>query len=150
MPPPSLCAQDNEVVYKCRGGEALHCLQTSVPEGCGRTPLCRECVMRNSVTKCFQGQAVSRARMTMEFLPGNGRKTRELLITTTPMTAGGERLALLVVEDITINDELEQALRRSEKLAVTGRLLTTIAHEINNPLESLKQPALSHKVGAEA
>jgi PAS domain S-box-containing protein len=36
-----------------------------------------------------------------------------------------------------LNDELEQALRRSEKLAATGRLLATLAHEINNPLESL-------------
>jgi signal transduction histidine kinase len=36
-----------------------------------------------------------------------------------------------------LNDELELALRRSDKLAVTGRLVATIAHEINNPLESL-------------
>jgi PAS domain S-box-containing protein len=36
-----------------------------------------------------------------------------------------------------LNDELEQALRRSNKLAATGRLVATIAHEINNPLESL-------------
>jgi signal transduction histidine kinase len=36
-----------------------------------------------------------------------------------------------------LNQELEGALRRSEKLATTGRLATTLAHEINNPLESL-------------
>jgi signal transduction histidine kinase len=42
-----------------------------------------------------------------------------------------------------IRDQLEQyrqaekALRRSEKLAVTGRLAASIAHEINNPLESV-------------
>ena len=36
-----------------------------------------------------------------------------------------------------LNRELEGALRRSEKLATTGRLATTLAHEINNPLESL-------------
>jgi signal transduction histidine kinase len=32
---------------------------------------------------------------------------------------------------------MEQALLRSEKLASTGRLVATIAHEINNPLDSL-------------
>jgi signal transduction histidine kinase/CheY-like chemotaxis protein len=31
----------------------------------------------------------------------------------------------------------EEALRTAEKLAVTGRMLAAIAHEINNPLESL-------------
>lgn len=36
-----------------------------------------------------------------------------------------------------LNAELQEALRRSEKLAATGRLAATIAHEINNPLESL-------------
>lgn len=42
-----------------------------------------------------------------------------------------------------IRDQIQQAeiaqeaLRRSEKLAVTGRLAASIAHEINNPLESV-------------
>ncbi len=36
-----------------------------------------------------------------------------------------------------LNEELEEALRRSERLAVTGRLVATIAHEINNPLDAL-------------
>jgi protein-histidine pros-kinase len=36
-----------------------------------------------------------------------------------------------------LNDELEAALQRSEKLAVTGRMMATIAHEIRNPLDSL-------------
>ena len=31
----------------------------------------------------------------------------------------------------------EESLRRSEKLAVTGRLAASIAHEINNPLEAI-------------
>jgi signal transduction histidine kinase len=75
--------------------------------------------------------------MSMGVHPESGRKTRELLITTSPILAGGERLVLLLVEDITVNDELEKALQRSEKLAMTGRLIATLAHELNNPLESL-------------
>ncbi len=147
------CAQDHEDVYKCRGGEALHCVHSKdVPEGCGRASLCQQCVIRNSVNECLEGRTVSRARMSMDFLPESGRKTKEMLITTSPLLNSSERQALLIIEDVTVNDALEQALRRSQKLAVTGRLLATIAHEINNPLESLSnllyllrlEPGLGH------
>ena len=39
--------------------------------------------------------------------------------------------------DITARVEFETALRQSEKLAAVGRLAASIAHEINNPLESV-------------
>jgi signal transduction histidine kinase len=41
------------------------------------------------------------------------------------------------VQDITARKNGEAALRESEKLAATGRLAATIAHEINNPLEAV-------------
>jgi PAS domain S-box-containing protein len=43
----------------------------------------------------------------------------------------------VVVEDITESKLAEQALLRTEKLAAVGRLASSIAHEINNPLESV-------------
>ncbi len=39
--------------------------------------------------------------------------------------------------DITQQKLAEEALRKSEKLALAGRLAATIAHEINNPLEAV-------------
>ncbi len=42
-----------------------------------------------------------------------------------------------VVLDTTQLKKSEEALRRSEKLAATGRLAASIAHEINNPLEAV-------------
>ena len=41
------------------------------------------------------------------------------------------------VGDVTERKQQEQSLRDSEKLAATGRLAATIAHEINNPLEAV-------------
>ena len=42
-----------------------------------------------------------------------------------------------VIQDITERKQAEQALLRSEKLASVGRMAATIAHEINNPLETI-------------
>ena len=39
--------------------------------------------------------------------------------------------------DLTDQREREMALRMTEKLALTGRMTSVIAHEINNPLESI-------------
>ena len=39
--------------------------------------------------------------------------------------------------DVTERKRTEEALRRTEKLAATGRFAATIAHEINNPLEAV-------------
>jgi two-component system sporulation sensor kinase C len=42
-----------------------------------------------------------------------------------------------IQSDVTARIEVEAALRESEKLAAVGRLASSIAHEINNPLESV-------------
>ena len=41
------------------------------------------------------------------------------------------------LQDVTARKMQERTLRESEKLAATGRLAATIAHEINNPLEAV-------------
>jgi PAS domain S-box-containing protein len=47
------------------------------------------------------------------------------------------RWAGVIVLDTTDRKRAEDALRKAEKLAVTGRLAASIAHEINNPLEAI-------------
>lgn len=42
-----------------------------------------------------------------------------------------------IQNDVTARVSFEDALRESEKLAATGRLAASIAHEINNPLEAI-------------
>jgi len=68
----------------------------------------------------------------------------------------------LIVLDASDRKRSEEALRKTEKLAATGRLAASIAHEINNPLEAitnllfllrnfcqLEDPALNYVVMAE-
>ncbi|MGI9102968.1 MAG: ATP-binding protein [Terriglobales bacterium] len=53
-------------------------------------------------------------------------------------TAGGEADCIVGVNlDVTSRKHAEDALRHSERLAVSGRLAATIAHEINNPLAAV-------------
>jgi PAS domain S-box-containing protein len=49
---------------------------------------------------------------------------------------GTEGLSIFF-RNITERKQAEEALLKAEKLAVTGKLAATIAHEINNPLESV-------------
>ena len=44
---------------------------------------------------------------------------------------------IFVVSDVTDSRRAEEALKMSERLAATGRLAHSIAHEINNPLEAV-------------
>jgi PAS domain S-box-containing protein len=45
--------------------------------------------------------------------------------------------ASAIARDITTQQQAEETLRRTEKLANAGRLTAVIAHEINNPLEAV-------------
>jgi PAS domain S-box-containing protein len=47
------------------------------------------------------------------------------------------RFAVALVEDITERKRAQKALAQSEKLALAGRLAASLAHEINNPLQSV-------------
>ncbi len=75
-------------------------------------------------------------------LSGEGGKLRRpwtWLISAYPVrtTPNQVRWAGIIALDASERKRSEEALRRSEKLAVTGRLAASIAHEINNPLEAI-------------
>jgi two-component system sensor histidine kinase AtoS len=68
----------------------------------------------------------------------NGR-TRPVEISAAPLKGGeGKDLGVIaVIRDLTVVRELEQRLRRSDRLAALGSLAAGLAHEIKNPLTSL-------------
>lgn len=47
-----------------------------------------------------------------------------------------KNMTMMIVEDITYQRDTHKALIQSEKLALTGRLAASLAHEINNPLQT--------------
>jgi PAS domain S-box-containing protein len=55
-----------------------------------------------------------------------------------PVEVGGRPVGMvLVVHDVTERKQTEEALLRSEKASLAGRVAATIAHEINNPLTAV-------------
>ena len=61
------------------------------------------------------------------------------LVTAYPVRPTSEKVRWVgaIVIDVSERKRSEDALRRTEKLAATGRLAASIAHEINNPLEAI-------------
>lgn len=72
-------------------------------------------------------------------LRGKDGVYREFLILGVPVRDNTGRIVRWfgTNTDVTEQRRSEEALRRTEKLAATGRLAASIAHEINNPLEAL-------------
>jgi len=68
----------------------------------------------------------------------NGEKI-EVSLTISPVKDSTGRIigSSKIARDISTRKKMERTLVQSEKLAATGRMAATIAHEINNPLESV-------------
>lgn len=63
---------------------------------------------------------------------------RQVLIALNPILGEGNAAAAMgIVKNVTEREQLEQQLRRSEKMASIGMLASGIAHELNNPLTSI-------------
>lgn len=61
----------------------------------------------------------------------------ETLVSTLDMALRGRARQYQIRDQMLQFERAQEALRRSEKLAATGRLAASIAHEINNPLEAV-------------
>ncbi|GAX88793.1 PAS domain S-box protein [Effusibacillus lacus] len=67
-------------------------------------------------------------------------RTRYILVTTRVLRNRNDTVlgVMLTYKDITMQEMLEEQIRQSEKLAVIGELAAGTAHEIRNPLTSVK------------
>ena len=84
------------------------------------------------------GQAVHNVELTANTL-GKAESYRRWLAHFYPVRPDLQttRWVGVIAVEITERLKTEETLRRTEKLAATGRLAASIAHEINNPLEAV-------------
>jgi signal transduction histidine kinase len=95
--------------------------------------------LEKSIDKVFeQGQPVQ--DLELRSGPGNdSSKTRSWLANVYPVRTEPPvvRWVGVILVETSERRRTEETLRKTEKLAAAGRLAATIAHEINNPLESI-------------
>ncbi|GAA3326067.1 hypothetical protein GCM10020331_060470 [Ectobacillus funiculus] len=67
-------------------------------------------------------------------------------VTNVPIIVDGDIVGVYgIAKDITMEKQTEERLLRSEKLSAVGQLSASIAHEIRNPLTSLKGFFAAHE-----
>ena len=95
-------------------------------------------LIENAILRVFAEQETTH---TLEFSGQGGNLGRPWTwqVTAYPVLTTPQQIRWVgvIVLDASDRKRSEEALRRAEKLAVTGRLAASIAHEINNPLEAI-------------
>ena len=117
----------------------------SIPHGVYVARLDGEPTRLNRRARAMSGDSFPRQMKTLELaLQGESSSDvielggRWLRSTGAPILLEGELVGGVAVNsDVTQTRLQDEALRKSEKLAAVGQLASSIAHEINNPLESI-------------
>jgi hypothetical protein len=95
-----LLVGDAAAIELRRAGDVVGCVHASeTPDGCGGSPSCRRCVLRNAVSRAiFQG-AVHRVRAHLEVFRDGAKQERYFLVSASPFEHEGRKLAVLALED---------------------------------------------------
>ncbi len=95
-------------------------------------------LLTSSASEPSYAVAASRARIEIQSLILLDRPVRKEMLLSAIQVAHNSRQKQLQVRDATARQsQSDEALRKSEQLAATGRMMATMAHEVNNPLEAL-------------
>jgi PAS domain S-box-containing protein len=89
-----------------------------------------------SATSTRVSQTVYRGRFRLA--GEEGGRERVFDVYSSPLEIEGERGQLLTLVDVTEAVDAEQELRRGEALAAVGKAAAQVAHEIKNPLGSIR------------
>lgn len=85
-----------------------------------------------------QAKTSVRQNIEMELIHKKGSKV-SLNVTTIPIVIGKRAVAVMAIaKDVTAYKQKEEIFRRSDKLSIAGQLAAGVAHEIRNPLTSVK------------
>ncbi|TFH16829.1 MAG: hypothetical protein E4H02_04550 [Lentisphaerales bacterium] len=93
---------DTAAIRGTRSGEAFSCMNaTKSPLGCGHSPECLSCIIRNSVSLAIAGQRTHRIRTRMTRVNDTEQRDYFFLVTAAPLEYEQRALVHLVLEDLT-------------------------------------------------
>jgi len=92
--------------------------------------------MLEAATSVPADMATYRGRWVCRLADGHNEKTFDVY--SSPLAIDGDRGQIVTLVDATEAAESERGLRRSESLAAVGQATAQVAHEIRNPLGSIR------------
>lgn len=82
-----------------------------------------------------ENKDLSKGALTL-FHPDGTHNILDIAVSKIREVQGHQGKFMMITQDITEQEDTHAALLQSEKLALTGRLAASLAHEINNPLQT--------------
>ncbi len=146
--PVGLIATDSSGVIRVCNGAARDLLGVEGPQVIDRMPevcLPHQLAQMFSGTK-MDGQTERQAEVTLH--PGSAMK-RTLHLASVVVLEADRSFAgeVLLIGDLTAMKHLEKELQRNERLAALGKMAAGVAHELRNPLSSIKGLAVVLQAG---
>jgi DNA-binding NtrC family response regulator len=125
------------VVDECPG-DALSCPNAvHNPAACGTLDECLRCQLRPTIAEALGGAKIDRRRCRFSFQADGETRELTLLVSTKPLDHNGERLAIVILEDVTELTGLREALRSSSEFTgIVGN--TPVMHQV---FESIREVA---------
>lgn len=109
-----LSGTGNLITHKLPG-EILNCINVhKSKDGCGFSEECRTCQIRNTALKAIAGNQIYRNKANARLLVDGKIREFILLVSSAPFERQGERLAIIMVEDITELNYLRQRLKTEQ------------------------------------
>ena len=106
-----------EVLDK-RGGDVLRCIHAHTsPKGCGYSDECENCMVRNTAIEAISGKSPQRLYAEAELEVEGKPASFKLMVSAAPFDYKGERLAVVLLEDITELSGLRRRLKTEHSFA---------------------------------
>lgn len=90
------------------------------------------------ILEAVTGLRVAKATYHGRLIAQVEKEDKSFDVYSSPLAIGGDRGQIVTLVDATEAAESERTLRRSESLAAVGQATTQVAHEIRNPLGSIR------------